>query len=266
MAIEIVYQPSDLSLDDFERVDRACFPDEPLPRDSLAGRSAGDFWAAFDGATLRGYAFLDHAQGLGWLRRIGVSPAHRRRGIGSRLLQAAIAHCEGLGLPKIMLYRMSDNEAARRLYVTHGFVEVGSAYQYIWQVGAAPKDSADPLEAVEMRTVDPAILPALPEEWSDLAAKHDPPSNYVLVFRDPEGKVRGYCRLNPSFPGCFPFVLDRPARDLQSALASLRAYLDPKIPTLKLTCSSDALAAACDDHGLDVNYRLCKMMRGADAG
>lgn len=52
---------------------------------------------------------------------IAVAPDHRGRGIGGRLLAAAVARAERLGHPAMSLAVMPDNHRARKLYVRAGF-------------------------------------------------------------------------------------------------------------------------------------------------
>jgi RimJ/RimL family protein N-acetyltransferase len=52
---------------------------------------------------------------------MGVHPEYRRRGLGTRLLQAALAHARAIGLERVELEVFASNRAARRLYETIGF-------------------------------------------------------------------------------------------------------------------------------------------------
>jgi len=52
-------------------------------------------------------------------------PAHRGRGLGSRLLSAVEHHARHRGCLRLTLELRTDNHAARRLYVRHGFRETG---------------------------------------------------------------------------------------------------------------------------------------------
>ena len=66
-------------------------------------------------------AALRHSGVLG----LGVVAAHRGRGIGSRLLQAALQAAWQSGLTRIELTVRVDNERARRLYERFGFAIEG---------------------------------------------------------------------------------------------------------------------------------------------
>jgi [ribosomal protein S18]-alanine N-acetyltransferase len=61
---------------------------------------------------------------------IGVAPALQRRGIADSLLEAAAAHAVANGVTRIFLEVAVDNDAARALYRSHAFVEVGLRKAY----------------------------------------------------------------------------------------------------------------------------------------
>ncbi len=61
-------------------------------------------------------------KGLSWIATLGVHPEYRRRGIGTRLLQA----CEReLDTPLIRLTLRESNTAAHELYLRQGYEIVG---------------------------------------------------------------------------------------------------------------------------------------------
>ena len=107
----------------------------PAPDSVLAfirGNIANDvaqFVALVDGSVV-GWAdivpawapVLSHGGTLG----MGVLPAFRGQGIGSRLLDACIAKAWAKGLIRIQLEVRSDNAPAIRLYERHGFIREGT--------------------------------------------------------------------------------------------------------------------------------------------
>ena len=56
---------------------------------------------------------------------MGVHPNHRRRGVGSALLDTAIKGALSMGLERIELHVFSSNSAAINLYKKHGFAIEG---------------------------------------------------------------------------------------------------------------------------------------------
>ncbi len=112
---------------------RTCFPDDPWPPQAFAdlGAMAGIFGRiASEDA---GPAGLALAQGLGEeceILTLGVIPARRRAGIGSALLAAVVAEARRQGAQTLFLEVAQDNSAARALYATHGFVQIGRRANY----------------------------------------------------------------------------------------------------------------------------------------
>ncbi|HEY5285138.1 MAG TPA: GNAT family N-acetyltransferase, partial [Polyangia bacterium] len=56
-----------------------------------------------------------------WLEDLVVRPEHRGKGLGTRLLRAAIDWARREGLTRITLLTDADNAHARQLYSRHGF-------------------------------------------------------------------------------------------------------------------------------------------------
>ncbi len=269
MAVRIEYRPAGLAFEEFHRVNRECFPDEPLSSDDFASVVAHDFWAAYDGESLVGFSYVVRKPDIAWLARIGTAGTHRHRGVGTLMMSTVVGHCQQTGLPDIMLYVQSDNVTAIRLYERFGFRTTESAYQFILSVPDLekyrPNRPTETIMAVPITELGRSSLPRFPRESIDIADMHKPPDQYVFVFRDLFGANRGYCRLSPRFPGCFPFVVERPSADLPAVLWALREFLLPEKDILKLTLSGDALADACTKLGLKLNYQLFKMLRSGAA-
>jgi RimJ/RimL family protein N-acetyltransferase len=54
-----------------------------------------------------------------------VAPDWRRRGVGSALMKEALLWAREMGVEKVALTVYPDNDAARALYLSFGFVEEG---------------------------------------------------------------------------------------------------------------------------------------------
>jgi ribosomal-protein-alanine N-acetyltransferase len=61
---------------------------------------------------------------------LAVASASRRRGIGSRLMEDALAACKTAGVKRIFLEVRDSNDAARKFYLRMGFTEVGRRRKY----------------------------------------------------------------------------------------------------------------------------------------
>ena len=60
-------------------------------------------------------------ESAGFIHDLVVAEGHRRRGVASRLLEAAASWLEGHGAPRVMLSTAAKNEPAQRLFERLGF-------------------------------------------------------------------------------------------------------------------------------------------------
>ncbi|NSC23405.1 ribosomal-protein-alanine N-acetyltransferase [Streptomyces albus subsp. chlorinus] len=135
---------------------------ELFPEDAW---SAGMFWSELahargPGATRRylvaeepdgslaGYGGLAAVDGTGDIQTIGVLPAHRGTGLGSRLLRALLRAATDFECREVLLEVRVDNAPAQRLYERFGFVPIGVRRGYYQPAG---------VDALVMRLADPAV-------------------------------------------------------------------------------------------------------------
>jgi aminoglycoside 6'-N-acetyltransferase I len=86
------------------------------------------------------YVHPDKAPQL-WINEVGVAPAHQRRGIATRLLDAMLEHGRALGCTEAWLGTEHDNTAARGLYERAGAgPEPFVLYAWTLEEGAAAMD------------------------------------------------------------------------------------------------------------------------------
>ena len=67
------------------------------------------------------------------IQNLAVHPAHRRGGLGRRLLERALEEGRVRGATAALLEVRRSNEAAQSLYRALGFVEAGTRHQYYSQ-------------------------------------------------------------------------------------------------------------------------------------
>lgn len=72
---------------------------------------------------------------------IGVPPALRRGGIAGRLLDATLVRLGGTGIGRVFLEVAVGNRAARALYASRGFREVGRRPGYYTRPGEPPENA-----------------------------------------------------------------------------------------------------------------------------
>ncbi len=68
---------------------------------------------------------------LGGIQNVGITPAHRRRGVGSALIAAALGGFQKVGLPRAYLEVTCQNEQAVRLYRQIGFQRTKTLYKAV---------------------------------------------------------------------------------------------------------------------------------------
>ena len=88
-----------------------------------ADRHARRLVAVDDGAVV-GYGAV--LPGIAWSSHVGeirlvVSPDHRRRGLGRRLADAAVGEATGLGLTKLVVEVVAEQEATVAMFSAMGF-------------------------------------------------------------------------------------------------------------------------------------------------
>lgn len=71
---------------------------------------------------------------------IGVLKSHRRQGIGTSLIETALAAAKDKRLKRVELFVRTDNEPARKLYQKFGFMEEGLLRKHLL-IGGAYRDS-----------------------------------------------------------------------------------------------------------------------------
>jgi tRNA threonylcarbamoyladenosine biosynthesis protein TsaB len=112
---------------------RICFPDDPWDAEAMARvlTLSGCFGRlAWEGGEPCGFVLARDLGDECEILSVGVEPAARGRGVGARLMAAALAEGRRRGAASVVLEVAADNEAARRLYVGLGFSAVGHRPRY----------------------------------------------------------------------------------------------------------------------------------------
>lgn len=117
-----------------------CF-DETWSRDVIArvlGMAGAYGLLARLGAQPTGFAVCRVAADECEILSIGVAPGHRCKGIGRRLVDAALEQAEARGAAALYLEVAEDNLAARALYAAAEFAVVSQRPGYYRRSGSAP--------------------------------------------------------------------------------------------------------------------------------
>ncbi|MDH3223629.1 MAG: ribosomal protein S18-alanine N-acetyltransferase [Gemmatimonadota bacterium] len=118
-------RPDDVA--ELVRIEEASFTD-PWSSDafeSLLLRDDADVLVAVSGEEVWGYAVVWTAADEAELANVAVAPGARRRGVGVRLVRAALETASQRGARTVYLEVRASNQGALRLYESLGFRHVG---------------------------------------------------------------------------------------------------------------------------------------------
>jgi ribosomal protein S18 acetylase RimI-like enzyme len=74
---------------------------------------------------------VTHDSRKGWINRLAVDPDCRRRGYGTRLIEASEALLREQGIPVTAALVMADNAASLALFQKAGYVEIDAGIHYL---------------------------------------------------------------------------------------------------------------------------------------
>lgn len=87
-------------------------------------------WLISDGEQPLGFALVRSVLDEMEIILIAIDPDQRQRGLGGRLLDTVLVAAREIGVASVFLEQASPNLAARHLYVSRGFAEVGRRRDY----------------------------------------------------------------------------------------------------------------------------------------
>ncbi len=131
-------------------LERELFPEDAWTPEMFAAEFAQPparrlYLVAEQGNALIGYAGMMFTGGSqADVVTLAVTPARWREGTGTALLTALVDEAEKRGYEEVLLEVREDNPRARRLYLRHGFTEIGIRRGYYQPSG---------INAVVMRKV-----------------------------------------------------------------------------------------------------------------
>jgi len=117
--------------------------------DQVYLRGAGNFWLAWYGECPSGHVGGQDVGGAIELRRMYVVANYRRRGVGTKLVMALIAHSRAQGIGAIELWTAGDGPG-RHLYRALGFRETGGPGAEFRDIAGRTRYTPDP-EEIRMR-------------------------------------------------------------------------------------------------------------------
>jgi len=127
-------QLREMSKADIPRImalEQELFPEDAWTSEMFAGEFAQPasrrlYLVAEEGGAVIGYAGMMFTGGSqADVVTLAVDPAHWGRGTGTALLSALVDEAGRRGYAEVLLEVRKDNPRARRLYLRHGFTEIG---------------------------------------------------------------------------------------------------------------------------------------------
>ncbi len=167
---------------------------------------------------------------LGFVGNMIVAPDHRRRGIGSAVLEAITTWLEARGCRRLEL---NATDEGRLLYERHGFASTGrSATATVERERVHPGAAAAGARAATAADTGTILAYDRPRFGADRGALlrrllADPGHPFLLLVRD--GALGGYAGIRSDPPRIGPFVADDP-----EAAATLLAAAFERLGTATL--------------------------------
>ncbi len=93
-------------------------------------RNPGLSFVAVDEGTIVGCVMCGHDGRRGYLQHLAVSPAHRRQGLGSALVEACLAKLATMGIFKTHLDVLVENESAHQFWLHRGWQPRDDIFRY----------------------------------------------------------------------------------------------------------------------------------------
>ncbi|MBI9012124.1 MAG: GNAT family N-acetyltransferase [Clostridiales bacterium] len=242
---EILKNPKNITLDQMEKLNLNCFPEEPYNNTLFTEMLKLHYWIVVARNTPIGFAYVNMLEGQVHISRIAISNEYRRNNIGQKLLEEIIEFSSKIGSNKITLSVKENNMPAIKLYQKYHFKKSGEKHQFIIAVGEV-------IKKIKNNSITAVNL------------SNDYESNehrYDIRFVLESGEVIGACQLDANFPGCSNYYLENASDHLDESLASLVEYLSPDCNTFKIIFSDQKLMKTCKDNGYKLIYSLSKMVR-----
>ncbi|MFW9904314.1 MAG: GNAT family N-acetyltransferase [Candidatus Thorarchaeota archaeon] len=251
--------------DGFHKSDREIFPDDSILENWFNKRVQRDgFFALEKHGQIIGQLILAlFGENEGHIGRIGIDKEHQGEGYGDLLMEYAIKWFRKYKVVKqVHLYTQDHNKVAQNLYKKCGFRISGDTWHYF-----IPYDSLNPLNIYTCQEILEDEIDPVGEKYADTlpAAQirrfQSSVDFHVLTLKNTEGEIVGACRFTPSFPGCFPFVLDN-LDSFDDFLFGLKPFSLPDYNYYRITFTDyPKLAQICEERKYKLHHRLYKMTR-----
>ncbi len=122
-------------------IEKACFGESAWTYEGFLGELSGEYslcLCAVEEETLLGCICMNTTPEQGFISKVMVAPAHRRKGIAKEMLNALIAIAKQKGLQELTLEVRESNMPAQALYTAFGFENLGKRRNFYH----SPKEDA----------------------------------------------------------------------------------------------------------------------------
>jgi ribosomal-protein-alanine N-acetyltransferase len=235
-----------------------CFAHEPITRQMYQEYIADEFFALFTADAFIGFAAFIIRENRSHLRRIGIHPDFRARGLGGRLMERMLQRTKEQGVDFLDLWVEQGNQAAINLYQKFGYFITGESTQFLVPILSSDTEDFSVISVQQYLTRNPGLSDQ--SFFRKFADRHNPPQTYVLVFLQKDQPV-GFTCFSPDLPGCYPFELFKQIEDIHQLISTLRPYLLAHKSTLKITTDDPLATTSLKADSMEENYRLYKMVR-----
>jgi [ribosomal protein S18]-alanine N-acetyltransferase len=133
MATMMIARATESDLPSIVAIERVAFTDpwsENSFREALAHPAIYFAVARTDAGQVMGYVVAWFVADEGQIANLAVMPSRWGSGTGGKLLDAALDEGLDRGVTEVYLEVRDSNERAKRLYASHGFIEVGRRRGY----------------------------------------------------------------------------------------------------------------------------------------
>jgi len=240
---EIFKNPKNITLEQMEKLNLSCFPDEPYDEIFFKDMLKLHYWVVSVGHELVGFSYVKILEGNVHISKIAILKEYRRSRFGQKLIEEMEEFSSNIGSSKITLSVIKNNIPAITLYKKHQFEEIGEKHQFSIDINEIIKNNkTTPVEAINLSS---------PLESNG--------HRFDIQFVLKSGEIIGECKLDTNFPGCSHYYLMDPESDLEVSLASLGKYLNPEKNELSIIFSDHKLMTTCNDNGYRLKSSLMKM-------
>lgn len=134
--IERVQSDANPDLGLLEKVDRLAFDDfwhmdAAGLQEALDATPKRQVFSGYIEGEVAGYAIVGAQLGISFLQRIAVDPSKQGRGLGTDLIKASAGWAASTGAAAMVLNVREENEGARSLYRSQGFIDSKNLLQVL---------------------------------------------------------------------------------------------------------------------------------------